>query len=961
MGLEIGSRIAHYRLERRLGAGGMGEVYLARDEKLDRLVAIKLLSARSDDQSRRRLLKEARSVAGLDHPGICAVYEVSQDPECGDFIAMQYIEGDTLAARLRRGRLKPDEALALGSHIAEALIAAHRHGIVHRDLKPHNIIVTPSGAPKLLDFGLATHVASSSAAANAVTTSQLSDPNTVMGTPGFMAPEQVRNEPADFRTDVFAFGCVLYECLTGRRAFTGATNAETLGQILHVDPPPVSKVVPELGPAYDALCARLLAKDPDERFQSAEEVLGAIRALTPTLRSSTAVVPIAPPRRMVSLRWVITGVAIAIAVYFGARIFRGGALPKPTPEAVVWYDRGVEAMRDGTYAGARTAFQEAIAIFPQYAQAHARLAEAYAALDDEGGAKEASLQAQLLVPNRSRLDPDDRLRFEAASESALRHFAAAVNAYQELAQRKTDDAGRLLDLGRAQEAAGGELVAKARENYAKAVQLSAQYAPAHLRLGVLQARARLTEGLASIDHAIELYEKASKTEGEAEAVLRKGIALSSLSKFADARQSLGRVLQIAAAEQKCAAQGIAARIELAKLEIFAGKFASAEEFARQAAADAQQASLPTLAASALIYLGNALNSERKYGEADAELAKATDLAINRSRRTENRAKLTRASVNVQMAKYDDALKIVATPLEYFKETGETGLAVQARLIASRAHTELDQDDLASRLTDEALELSKSDEGLTATALENLARQLEKSGDLPGALTTRERIDGIHRSLKDRLSLPFDLANHAELLVVLGRADDAKSLIDELEQGIKTDPQAYGGQKDRLTRLNVMMATLDRRFRDAVRLAGEDPSDLKTRVLAEYARAHMGQSRRAVADIVKWPSEADRLADQRELAYWVAQILLARGDRTGAETAASAPLSVAAVEKNAELGWRLAAVRGLASRLTTGTSNSASISALIKTKTGQIETAWGNAAAKVYFSRPDLLALRKAVE
>jgi serine/threonine protein kinase len=225
MGLELGSRVAQYRLERRLGAGGMGEVYLARDTRLDRLVAIKFLTAPSDEQSRRRLLKEARSVAGLDHAGICAVYEVGTDPGGSDFIAMQYIEGETLATRLRRGRLRPDEALSLGSHICDALIAAHRHGIVHRDLKPHNIIVTPAGLPKLLDFGLATRVATTSAAANAATASEVFDPNVVMGTPGYMAPEQIINEPADFSTDVFAIGCASMNVHRPSRV-RGATNAE---------------------------------------------------------------------------------------------------------------------------------------------------------------------------------------------------------------------------------------------------------------------------------------------------------------------------------------------------------------------------------------------------------------------------------------------------------------------------------------------------------------------------------------------------------------------------------------------------------------------------------------------------------------------------------------------------------------------------------------------------------------
>jgi tetratricopeptide (TPR) repeat protein len=548
--------------------------------------------------------------------------------------------------------------------------------------------------------------------------------------------------------------------------------------------------------------------------------------------SAAATAPAPPKRAAVGVRWVILGAAVVILAFAVPKLLRRATLPTPTPDAITWYDRGVEAMRDGTYAGARTAFLAAIQLFPDYAQAWSRLAEAHMALDDESAARDASLQASTLLPDRSRLDPDDRLRFEAASEAALRRFAAAAKAYEQLAAREPADAGRWLDLGRAQEAVGGATVTAARANYAKAVQLNAQYAPAHLRLGVMQARARLTdEGLASIDRAIDLYQKASKTEGEAEALLRKGIALSSLSRYADARTNLDRVLQLAAADKKCTAQGIRARIELARVELFAGNLTNAEELARLAVAEAEQAGLQTLAATGLIDLGNSLLGARKYDDADAQFTRAISLAANRSRRTENRAKLTQASLKLQLAKYEDAVALVQAPIDYFNGAAETRLGVQAQLIAARARGELDQDDVAWALTDKTIEMAKDDEGLLATALENRAGQLTKAGDLPKALAVRERIDEIHRKLKDRFSLPFDLANHAELLVRLGRTAEARPLITGLEKGLKDDPQAYGGQRDRLTRLQVLIATTERRFADAVRIA-ERPVDPTTRILAE---------------------------------------------------------------------------------------------------------------------------------
>jgi serine/threonine protein kinase len=240
---DAGSRVSHYELVRKLGEGGMGEVFLAEDLQLNRPVAIKFLSAPRDERNRHRLLKEARSAAALDHPFICAVHEVGHDDALGDYIVMQYVDGETLAERLTRGRLTPNEALALGSDIAEALAAAHRHGIVHRDLKPHNIVIAPDGRPRLLDFGISKRVVTSHEAAEAPTEIQLTQANAVVGTPGYMAPEQIQGQPADYRSDLFALGCVLHECLTGRRAFVGTTSGEVFGQVLHVDPPMVSSIV----------------------------------------------------------------------------------------------------------------------------------------------------------------------------------------------------------------------------------------------------------------------------------------------------------------------------------------------------------------------------------------------------------------------------------------------------------------------------------------------------------------------------------------------------------------------------------------------------------------------------------------------------------------------------------------------------------------------------------------------
>lgn len=276
------ARLSNYRLDRLLGAGGMGAVYLARDLILDRDVAIKFIAPdrAADASARRRLIREARAAAALDHPNICAVHDVIVEPDGRACIVMQYVEGETLEAILRRGPLDVRLALSLATDLASGLAAAHGRGVVHRDLKPQNIIVTTERHAKLLDFGIARQRELTPDADDATTTS-LTTPGLIVGTPAYMSPEQAQQLPLDGRTDLFSLGAVLFECLTGRRAFAGETPLKLAAQVLQHDPPPVSTLRPELSEQHDELVRRLLAKHPDDRFRSAEELLGALRVVQP--------------------------------------------------------------------------------------------------------------------------------------------------------------------------------------------------------------------------------------------------------------------------------------------------------------------------------------------------------------------------------------------------------------------------------------------------------------------------------------------------------------------------------------------------------------------------------------------------------------------------------------------------------------------------------------------------------
>jgi eukaryotic-like serine/threonine-protein kinase len=269
----IGHKVSHYRIESRLGRGGMGEVYLARDLALGRLAALKLLPESFDAGLRRRLLREADAARRLQHPGIATYFE-GGEVDGTAFVATEYVEGETLRSRLARGALAPAEALPLASGLLEALCHAHAAGIIHRDIKPENIMVTGATTAKLLDFGLARRMGGEEDRP-APTISLATEPGSAVGTLGYMAPEQLRGGVADQRSDLFALGAVLYEMLAGRAAFAGESGAERMAATLFAEAPPLPRADGDL----QAIVRRSLARDPAQRYPSAPEFLRDLRRL----------------------------------------------------------------------------------------------------------------------------------------------------------------------------------------------------------------------------------------------------------------------------------------------------------------------------------------------------------------------------------------------------------------------------------------------------------------------------------------------------------------------------------------------------------------------------------------------------------------------------------------------------------------------------------------------------------
>ncbi|MEO8218986.1 MAG: serine/threonine-protein kinase, partial [Acidobacteriota bacterium] len=292
--LPAGTLISHYRIHSRSGAGGMGEVYLAEDMRLGRKVAIKLLPPESvaDTQAARRLIREARAAATLDHQNICSIYDVGE-ADGRTFIVMQYIEGKTLAARMGRKPLEMTEAIETALQIAHALAEAHSHGIIHRDIKPQNIMITERGLVKVLDFGLAKVLAERGGSdSDAATDSFLTQAGVIMGTAPYMSPEQVKGELLDGRSDIFSFGAVLYELLTGHQPFAAKTTAEIISAILTSEPQALARHSIAVPVSLELILRKCLQKDRQQRYQSAVDLASDLETVRRECQSGPAPAPV---------------------------------------------------------------------------------------------------------------------------------------------------------------------------------------------------------------------------------------------------------------------------------------------------------------------------------------------------------------------------------------------------------------------------------------------------------------------------------------------------------------------------------------------------------------------------------------------------------------------------------------------------------------------------------------------
>src|ERR1051325_6968278 len=648
----IGQTISHYRILDTLGEGGMGVVYLAEDLHLGRRVAVKFLSETSNSHHfRARFLREARAISSLSHPHIAAVYDYGETEDGHPFIVMELVAGQTLSDLLYESGLTLVRSLEIIEQVAEALSEAHRHGIVHRDVKPSNVLINTRGQAKVLDFGLAKQI-------NEDQTEPDPDANTiiatrthsdvVVGTPLYLSPEQATSAPVDARSALFALGALLYECITGRPAFAGASVLEIAAQVIHVTPPLPSTINGRVPEELDAVTMKALAKKPAERYQSADEMLEDLRRVRLSMTEDTLITQrLAPSSQTAhssalttlsnllqqprfSIARMLAGLAI-IMLALGAAwwVWFRPVMHKPSPEAARWFTTGTNALCDGAYFQASKALEQAVQIDDNYALAHARLAEAWMELDYTDKAKNELLRVNALTGNRSSLAKADALYLDGITATVTRNLPLAIKSYEELVRQTPNKPEVYVDLGRAYE--NDEQSKKALESYVKATEIDDQYATAYLRTGILYGRQQqLSNAKAAFDKAEAIYQALGSMEGRAELLFQRGALSVKLGHTAEAREQLKQALELAGMTTTLPLQ-IRTMLQLSYVFHNAGETDQAQKLASDAVSLAQANGMENLSMRGLVDLGNVYlargdRSRGDYDEAEKYFNKALELA-----------------------------------------------------------------------------------------------------------------------------------------------------------------------------------------------------------------------------------------------------------------------------------------------------------------------------------------------
>lgn len=998
----IGQTISHYRILSQLGEGGMGVVYLAEDTHLGRRVAVKIPhpQAAGDKHFNARFLREARAVSALTHPHIAAIYDYGETSDGRPFIIMELIDGQHLGQLLQHGLLTIPRAVQIIEEVAEALYEAHTHGIIHRDIKPSNIAVNERGRVKVLDFGLAKNLDEDGSFSG-----ESVDPNArtllatrtrsgaVVGTPLYLSPEQATGGAVDARSDIFALGSLLYECIAGTPAFSGSNVLEIGAQVIYVDPPPPSKFNPRVSPELDRVTLTALAKRPDARYQSAAEMAADLREIKQQLSSSddlrtrriaaqtnsfrlSSLTSLSDTLRRprLSLGTLLLFISLMLVCAWGASRLLRPAPYRPSPEALRWYETGLTALRDGTYFQASKRLERALDEDKKFALAHARYAETLMELDYSDKASEEIAKAEALAREQAdTLAPVEINYLEAINATITRDFGRAITAYQKIAQLNPEQAEAYVDLGRAYERDGK--VQPAIDNYLAATKHGSQYATGFLRLGILKARQQnVAEANLAFDHADEIYRTLGNVEGQAEVFYQRGFFLNRMGQLAEARAALIKSQELAQTISS-ELQQINALLQLCSVSYNEGKTVEAEAQANQAIELAKKKGMETLLSRGLIDLGNIYLLRSDYDAAEKVFTQALEYAQRyKARRNEARAQLSLGSLRVQQGRYDEALVFVESAMPFYQQGGYRSEALSGLNLLGRIDRQKGRYSEALTAFQQQLKLAQEVNDLSQIELarSGLGNVLLETERFPEALEQFGQCDEINRKTGAQLRLGHSTLNRGNLLWQLGRYDEARAALDE---AAKIADQSNGKFNElaaliELTRAEIALS--QRRFAEA-RTSGEKAlrsvDQQSTHIIIEAKRI-TGLALAASGELPKAQivaEEAIALAEKSRqpsllarAQLCLAEVLLDKGDAPGALTNAGTALNSFTQAGQLESAWRAASIESRAARLNNEQSIAEEKAKAAQQTLAELKEHWGESVFARYQSRPDILFYQQMI-
>jgi tetratricopeptide (TPR) repeat protein/predicted Ser/Thr protein kinase len=996
----IGQIVSHYRILDRLGKGGMGDVYLAEDTNLGRRVAIKFPALETNERDyRARFLREARAVSELTDPHIATLFDYGENSEGHPFLVMELVRGKTLGSIMHRGELTLPRALQIIEDVITALNEAHERGIIHRDIKPSNIMVNDRGQTKVLDFGLAKQISEGQIHVSEPEAQTLLNLHTrsgaILGTPAYLSPEQAVGGEVDARSDLFAIGGVLYECVTGKPAFPGTNLIEVAANVIHVEPVSPSTISPNVPKELDAIISKALAKNPDKRYQSGDEFISALRSVRAQMQddSNAAFIParatltdvrhttltslsriLSRPR--VPVWYIIVGVLLVAAATLILWRWWRPPVHVPPAEARTWYDVGTNALRDGAYFQASKALERAITIDDKYVLARARLAEALIELDYVDRAKDELLRATSLASDRSLLPKTDALYVDAISAIVRREFKAASDSYSAIVTQSSDadKPHALLDLGRAYEK--DDDLKKAIDSYAEASTRNPQYASAFLRLGILHGRQRdLPNALASFDKAESIYLAMGNLEGRTEVTLQRGALFSQMQKLAEARTQLEQALSLATAGDN-PSQKIRALLQLSLAAVDAAETSQAIAYAQQAIELAQKNGMENLSAQGLIELGYSFFVRGVYADAEKYFLQALDAARRaKARANEARALSAMASLRQQQHQPDEVVRYLEPALAFYQQGGYRSSTSSCLALLARANLQKGDYAAAQKAHEQLLQFARqvNDQSMIALALSERASALARAERFTESLDYYGQAYQIYNSQGIQRSVGYNLVARAEALGRLGRYNEVPPLLDQAA-AIADKP---GGELKRLSLegklLAAEIALSQGRFPEArdkseklLGIAGEQYPEisLNGRLVLGLAQAYGGAAAAGKAKCLEALDLAKQLNDpwvsaRAQLA--LAETMLLTGDSEGAlKTALQAQEVFARLGQQAS-EWRAFVVAALA-RAKSGDKNQAREYALqANNLVSKLEERWSKDNCDTFLERPDIQRFRKQLE